>query len=224
MVTGVTQGYEKKLEIVGVGYRVIARGQNLEFALGYSHPTVEAPAGIAFAVDSPTRFSVQGIDKQQVGEIAANIRKLRKPGRTRAASATPESRFAVVRKAGRSNVSRSPGVAVGITTGPAPATAATYEFERRSLARPSVRGSWSRARSATWWCKSSTPRAYAGVGFQHGIRLRGADDKTARPARSASGLQSGPSRPASRSLFSTGQATATTAEWPQWPTVPAPAA
>jgi large subunit ribosomal protein L6 len=80
MVTGVTQGYEKKLEIVGVGYRVIARGQNLEFALGYSHPiVVEAPAGIAFTVDSPTRFSVQGIDKQQVGEIAANIRKLRKP-------------------------------------------------------------------------------------------------------------------------------------------------
>jgi large subunit ribosomal protein L6 len=80
MVTGVTQGYEKRLEIVGVGYRVIARGQNLEFALGYSHPiVVEAPAGIAFAVESPTRFSVQGIDKQQVGEIAANIRKLRKP-------------------------------------------------------------------------------------------------------------------------------------------------
>jgi large subunit ribosomal protein L6 len=80
MVTGVTQGYEKKLEIVGVGYRVTARGQNLEFALGYSHPVVvEAPDGISFAVESPTRFSVQGIDKQQVGEVAANIRKLRKP-------------------------------------------------------------------------------------------------------------------------------------------------
>jgi large subunit ribosomal protein L6 len=80
MVTGVTEGYEKKLEIVGVGYRVIARGQNLEFALGYSHPiVVEAPDGISFVVESPTRFSVQGIDKQQVGEVAANIRKLRKP-------------------------------------------------------------------------------------------------------------------------------------------------
>ncbi|HEY9377389.1 MAG TPA: 50S ribosomal protein L6 [Jiangellaceae bacterium] len=80
MVTGVTQGYEKKLEIVGVGYRVTARGPNLEFALGYSHPVVvEAPDGISFAVESPTRFSVQGIDKQQVGEVAANIRKLRKP-------------------------------------------------------------------------------------------------------------------------------------------------
>jgi large subunit ribosomal protein L6 len=80
MVTGVTQGYEKKLEIVGVGYRVIARGQNLEFALGYSHPImVVAPDGISFAVESPTKFTVQGIDKQQVGEVAANIRKLRKP-------------------------------------------------------------------------------------------------------------------------------------------------
>jgi large subunit ribosomal protein L6 len=80
MVTGVTEGYEKKLEIVGVGYRVIARGQNLEFALGYSHPIlVEAPEGISFAVESATKFTVQGIDKQQVGEVAANIRKLRKP-------------------------------------------------------------------------------------------------------------------------------------------------
>ena len=80
MVTGVTQGYEKKLEIVGVGYRVTARSSNLEFALGYSHPiTVEAPDGITFAVESPTKFAVQGIDKQKVGEVAANIRKLRKP-------------------------------------------------------------------------------------------------------------------------------------------------
>ncbi|MBK6886924.1 MAG: 50S ribosomal protein L6 [Tetrasphaera sp.] len=80
MVLGVTQGYEKKMEIVGTGYRVMARGANLEFALGYSHPiTVEPPAGITFAVEAQTRFSVQGIDKQQVGEVAANIRKLRKP-------------------------------------------------------------------------------------------------------------------------------------------------
>ena len=80
MVVGVTDGYEKKLEIVGTGYRVVARGGDLEFALGYSHPIViTAPQGISFAVESPTRFSVQGIDKQQVGEVAANIRKLRKP-------------------------------------------------------------------------------------------------------------------------------------------------
>jgi large subunit ribosomal protein L6 len=80
MVTGVTEGYVKKLEIVGVGYRVTAKGQNLEFALGFSHPVVITPPdGISFAVESPTKFSVQGIDKQKVGEIAANIRKIRKP-------------------------------------------------------------------------------------------------------------------------------------------------
>jgi len=80
MITGVTQGYVKKLEISGVGYRVQAKGSNLEFALGYSHPiTVEAPEGITFKVEAPTRFSVEGIDKQKVGEVAANIRKLRKP-------------------------------------------------------------------------------------------------------------------------------------------------
>ena len=80
MVLGVTEGYEKRLEIHGTGYRVQARGSNLEFALGYSHSiTVEPPAGITFAVENQTRFSVQGIDKQLVGEVAANIRKLRKP-------------------------------------------------------------------------------------------------------------------------------------------------
>jgi large subunit ribosomal protein L6 len=80
MVTGVTEGYRKTLEIVGVGYRVQARGQNLEFALGFSHPvTIEPPEGISFRVEAPTRFVVEGIDKQQVGEVAAQIRKLRKP-------------------------------------------------------------------------------------------------------------------------------------------------
>jgi large subunit ribosomal protein L6 len=80
MVTGVTDGYRKTLEIVGVGYRVQARGQNLEFSLGYSHPvTVSPPEGISFRVEAPTRFVVEGIDKQQVGEIAAKIHKLRKP-------------------------------------------------------------------------------------------------------------------------------------------------
>ena len=80
MVTGVTEGYEKKLEIVGTGYRVAMRGSDLEFALGFSHPVVvSAPEGITFAVESPTKFSVSGISKQQVGEVAANIRKIRKP-------------------------------------------------------------------------------------------------------------------------------------------------
>ncbi len=81
MVTGVTQGYEKKLEIVGVGYRVLSKGPTqLEFQLGYSHPiTFDAPEGITFTVDGPTKLGVQGIDKQLVGEVAANIRKLRRP-------------------------------------------------------------------------------------------------------------------------------------------------
>jgi len=80
MITGVTDGYRKTLEIVGVGYRVQARGKDLEFSLGYSHPVVVVPPdGITFRVEAPTRFVVEGIDKQQVGEIAANIRKLRKP-------------------------------------------------------------------------------------------------------------------------------------------------
>ena len=80
MVTGVTDGYRKTLEIVGVGYRVQARGSDLEFALGFSHPvTIVPPEGITFRVEAPTRFVVEGIDKQQVGEIAAQIRKLRKP-------------------------------------------------------------------------------------------------------------------------------------------------
>jgi large subunit ribosomal protein L6 len=80
MVTGVTAGYSKTLEIVGVGYRVQARGSNLEFSLGFSHPiTVSPPEGIMLRVETPTRLVVEGIDKQQVGEVAANIRKLRKP-------------------------------------------------------------------------------------------------------------------------------------------------
>jgi large subunit ribosomal protein L6 len=80
MVTGVTAGYTKTLEIVGTGYRVVAKGSDLEFALGFSHPVlVKAPEGITFRVEAPTRFAVEGIDKQKVGEVAANIRKLRKP-------------------------------------------------------------------------------------------------------------------------------------------------
>jgi large subunit ribosomal protein L6 len=81
MVTGVTTGYEKKLEIVGVGYRVLSKGPTqLEFQLGYSHPiTFNAPEGITFTVEGPTKLGVQGIDKQLVGEVAANIRKLRRP-------------------------------------------------------------------------------------------------------------------------------------------------
>jgi len=80
LITGVTDGYTTKMEIFGVGYRVQQKGSNLEFALGYSHPVIiEAPEGITFAVESPTKFSVSGIDKQKVGQISSNIRRLRRP-------------------------------------------------------------------------------------------------------------------------------------------------
>ena len=80
MVEGVTKGFEKQLEIQGVGYRVQAQGADLVFSLGYSHTIpIKAPEGITFEVASPTRFSVKGIDKQQVGQVAADIRRLRKP-------------------------------------------------------------------------------------------------------------------------------------------------
>jgi len=80
MVIGVTEGYRKSLEISGTGYRVTAKGKDLEFALGFSHPVlVPAPAGITFTVERPTLFHIAGIDKQQVGEVAANIRKIRPP-------------------------------------------------------------------------------------------------------------------------------------------------
>ena len=80
MVIGVTEGYSKTLEISGTGYRVAAKGAGLEFALGYSHPIViDQIDGISFNVESPTKLHVSGIDKQKVGEVAANLRKLRKP-------------------------------------------------------------------------------------------------------------------------------------------------
>ncbi|MEI7453461.1 MAG: 50S ribosomal protein L6 [Actinomycetes bacterium] len=80
MVIGVTSGYEKSLELVGTGYRVAAKGSDLEFQLGFSHPVlVSAPEGISFQVESPVKLKVSGIDKQKVGEVAANIRKIRPP-------------------------------------------------------------------------------------------------------------------------------------------------
>jgi large subunit ribosomal protein L6 len=80
MVQGVTGGFEKRLEIQGVGYRAQMRGSSIEFALGYSHTiTVDPPEGIGFEVPAPTQVVVRGIDKQAVGQVAANIRKLRPP-------------------------------------------------------------------------------------------------------------------------------------------------
>lgn len=79
-IIGVTEGFTRAMEIVGTGYRVVAKGSDLEFSLGYSHTiTVEAPEGISFNVETPTKFSISGTSKQQVGEMAARIRKLRKP-------------------------------------------------------------------------------------------------------------------------------------------------
>ena len=79
-ISGVTQGYSKGLEVVGTGYRVQAKGEGVEFALGFSHPvTVNPPAGITFTVEGNNKLTVSGIDKQAVGEVAANIRKIRKP-------------------------------------------------------------------------------------------------------------------------------------------------
>jgi large subunit ribosomal protein L6 len=80
MVAGVTAGFEKRLEIQGVGYRAQLRGQNLELALGYSHPvSVKAPEGIEFEVPGPTEIVIRGIDKQLVGQVAADVRKRRPP-------------------------------------------------------------------------------------------------------------------------------------------------
>jgi large subunit ribosomal protein L6 len=80
MVEGVTDGFEKRLEIQGVGYRAALKGKNLELALGFSHPvSIAAPEGIEFEVPQPTEIVVRGIDKQLVGQVAADIRKRRKP-------------------------------------------------------------------------------------------------------------------------------------------------
>jgi large subunit ribosomal protein L6 len=79
-IVGVTEGYSKSLEVVGTGYRVAAKGSGIEFALGFSHPVVvEPPAGITFEVEGNNKLHIRGIDKQAVGEVAANIRKIRKP-------------------------------------------------------------------------------------------------------------------------------------------------
>jgi large subunit ribosomal protein L6 len=101
MVTGVTTGFEKRLEIQGVGYRAQLKGKDLELALGYSHPVpVKAPDGIEFEVPMPTRIVVKGASKQQVGEIAAYIRKQRKPEPYKGKGIRYEGEF-VARKVGK---------------------------------------------------------------------------------------------------------------------------
>jgi large subunit ribosomal protein L6 len=101
MVEGVTKGYEKRLEIVGVGYRAALKGTDIELALGFSHSvTVQAPEGIEFEVPAPNRITVRGNDKQAVGEIAANIRKIRKPEPYKGKGVRYEGEF-VRKKAGK---------------------------------------------------------------------------------------------------------------------------
>jgi large subunit ribosomal protein L6 len=101
MVTGVTDGFEKRLEIQGVGYRAALRGRDLELALGYSHPVeIKAPDGIEFEVPQPTRITVRGASKQQVGETAAIIRKQRKPEPYKGKGIRYEGEF-VARKVGK---------------------------------------------------------------------------------------------------------------------------
>lgn len=101
MIIGVTEGYAKRMELSGTGYRVALKGADLEFALGYSHPiTIVPPAGITFAVEAPTKFSVAGIDKQLVGEVAAKIRKLRKTDPYKAKGVKYEGEV-IRRKAGK---------------------------------------------------------------------------------------------------------------------------
>jgi large subunit ribosomal protein L6 len=101
MVEGVTRGFEKRLEIVGVGYRAALRGQDLELSVGYSHPVAfPKPEGIDFEVPAPTRIVVRGNNKQQVGEIAANIRKIRKPEPYKGKGIRYEGEF-VRKKAGK---------------------------------------------------------------------------------------------------------------------------
>jgi large subunit ribosomal protein L6 len=101
MIIGVTTGFEKKLEIQGVGYRAVLKGNDLELALGYSHAiNIPAPAGIEFEVPQPTRITVKGASKQQVGEIAATIRKQRKPEPYKGKGVRYEGEF-VARKVGK---------------------------------------------------------------------------------------------------------------------------
>lgn len=101
MVTGVTAGYVKKLDIVGVGYRVAQKGSDLDFSLGFSHPcVVTPPAGIELVAESQTKIAVKGIDKQLVGQVAADIRKLRAPEPYKGKGIRYEGEY-ILRKAGK---------------------------------------------------------------------------------------------------------------------------
>ncbi len=165
MVVGVTDGYTKTLEIVGTGYRVQAKGADLEFALGYSHPVlVTAPDGISFRVETPTRFAVQGIDKQQVGEISAKIRNQRQTDPYKGKGVRYQGEV-VRRKAGKAGkkywlhraFSRRPaGRPASRKRAGSPVLAGTSGCARRSPAPPSVLVWSSTGRPGICSCRSST--------------------------------------------------------------------
>src|SRR5215472_4984566 len=230
MVTGVTDGYSKTLEIVGFGYRVQAKGSGVEFSLGYSHPVpVTPPDGVTLRVETPTRLVVEGIDKQQVGEVAANIRKLRKPdpykGKgVRTPASCPAARSG--RLESRTWLSpRSEGAGR-----PAPARprgrGAICACARRSPAARPGRG-WPctgppGTSSPSWWTTARAARSYRRLPWKRTCAPRRA---TRRPGRIgwASCWPAAPRRRVSPPPSSTGVATPTTAGWPRWPTVPAKA-
>ena len=165
LVTGVTDGYTIKMEIFGVGYRVVAKGSNLEFALGYSHPVlITAPEGVTFAVETPTKFSISGIDKQKVGQIAANIRRLRKsdPYKGKGIRYEGEQIRRKVGKTGKSNGSSRRNSAKKSAGQSVAATRRTSRLRRqrgcarRSRARLTGRAWWSTGPLGTSTCSWST--------------------------------------------------------------------
>ena len=223
-----TQGYEKKLEIVGTGYRVVAKGSTLEFALGYSHPiTVEPPEGITFAVEAPTRFTVTGIDKQQVGEVAANIRKLRKPDpyKGKGVRYAGEQIHRKVGKAGKKSWRSVSSAAVAARQGqrrrPRAAAPAGAQEGRRH-ARPSAAGRHpvrpARLRPGR---RRHGGRTLASASTME-ADLRGLDgDKTAKAKRVGELVAERAKAAGSRPWSSTVAATSTTAGSPRSPTAPA---
>src|SRR5690606_22871518 len=220
--------FTKKLEIVGTGYRVAAKGSDLEFALGVSHPViVKAPEGSSFTLESPTKFSVSGLSKQQVGEVAANIRKIRKPERDKGKGVRYADEV-VLRNAGKAG--KSPWVTHSSTPRAtaaasfAHAVAVTCASAVVSSAPPSVRAWWSPVRPVTSSCRSSTtPWARPSRRPPPWRRTSAAPRRRrlTRPAPSGPWSPSAPRPPASTRSSSTAVATSTTAVWPPSLTAPA---
>ena len=217
MVEGVTNGYEKRLEIQGVGYRAQLQGRMLVLALGYSHPVeLEAPEGIDFEVPVPTRIVVRGISKQAVGEVAARIRKVRPPEPYKGKGIRYQGEY-VARKVGKralvSRPSRNRAFAGAAACAP------------RSAAPPSARGSRYSARTAACRPRSSTTCAAIRSPPSTGPKRSSKTFRAwTRPSAPASCSPSGPSRRVSRPASSTAAATAFTARSRRWPTAPAKAA